>query len=100
MTEKRCEYLLFGHRALVGGVLELGELVNHGGDVGDVVRGGAADLFIHCWTPSAVNIVANFVVVSATSSSGSDSATIPPPAWASAVRRSADSSAHRIDTTQ
>ena len=82
IAEKRCAQLGFGDRALVGGVLEFGELVHHGGQFGLVAGPDAADEFGHVSTPSADKIVLNFVVVSATSSSGSDSATMPPPAWA------------------
>src|SRR5271166_641558 len=92
--------MCFGDGAFVGGAFEFGQPMDHFGNVGGVFRHGAADFLRHCSTSSAFNIVANFVVVSATSSSGSDSATMPPPARARAVRRSADSCAQRMDTTQ
>src|SRR6202007_393701 len=55
--------------AFIRGVFEFGQPVDHVGNIGAVFRCGAADIFAHWSTPSALNIVANFVVVSSTSSS-------------------------------
>ena len=81
IAEKRLAQLHFGDRAFVGGMLELGELVNHRGQFGLVAGAARRMSSVTAATPRAARMVLNFVVVSSTSSSGSDSATMPPPAW-------------------
>src|SRR5690349_6570387 len=68
VTEKRCAELCFGDCALISGVFEFGERLDHLGDRRSICRPGGSNGGGHCATPSAFRIVANFVVVSATSS--------------------------------
>jgi hypothetical protein len=72
VAEKRFGQLAFGHRAIGACAFERGQLVNHGCQFGLIARPGLPDDLGHGGTSRADRIVLNFVVVSATSSSGSD----------------------------
>jgi hypothetical protein len=48
VIEKRCADLLLGYSASIGRVLEVGQLVDHRGDLGGVATGGFADVRGHC----------------------------------------------------